>query len=249
MSNISKVNSSWVSELSWPEIEQRIKVGACALLPVGASAKEHGLHLPMNTDYLQAKWLSDKLALQSNLLIWPVVNYGYYPAFVNFPGSVTLSETTFSSMIKDILTSIFNTGILRLALLNTGISTIKPLDEIVTGYDGDLRLINVYSGKLFKKTSSQIIDQTAGGHAGETETSIMLAINKSLVNMRKASGSLQACSQPGVLSRNDRQSLNYTPTGACGAPHLATLEKGSALLKAMLGDINNQLNEFGVPAY
>ena len=249
MSGNSKSKSSWVSALSWPEIEQRIESGAGAVLPVGACAKEHGLHLPMNTDYLQAKWLADKLALKSNLLIWPVVSYGYYPAFTDFPGSVTLRETTFSSMIKDIVTSIFSTGVARLALLNTGISTIKPLDQIGTQYGGELKLINVYAGRLFRKVSSEIIDQSAGGHADETETSIMLAIDKKLVNMGQASGSLQACLQPGVLSRNNKQSSNYTPTGACGAPHLATLEKGSALLRAMLVDIDNQLNEFGFQAY
>ena len=244
MSKLSKGKSSWVSALSWPDIEQRINTGACALLPVGASAKEHGLHLPMNTDYLQATWLSNQLALQRNLLIWPVVNYGFYPAFVDFPGSVTISESTFSSMIKEIMTSIFNTGVNRLALLNTGISTIKPLEKTITQFSGDVCLINVYSGDLFKQVYSQVIEQTDGGHADESETSIMLVINKTLVDIDNAKGSMRACSQPGVLSRHDTKSLNYTPSGACGAPHLASVNKGSLLVSAMLEDINNQLSEY-----
>ena len=241
MSQLSKAKSSWVSDLGWPDVEKKIRLGACALLPIGASAKEHGLHLPMNTDYLQAHWLANQLAMQNNLLVWPVVSYGYYPAFVEFPGSVTLSKATFSLLINEIITSIFNAGITRLALLNTGISTIKPLDEIVRECTGDVSLINVYSGNQFKKASSEIIEQCMGGHADETETSIMLAINKSLVSMDKACGSMQACLNPGVLRRNNTQSLNYTPTGACGAPELASIEKGSTLLRAMLTDINDQL--------
>ena len=241
-------SSSWVSELSWPDVEQRISQGASALLPVGASAKEHGRHLPMNTDFIQAKWLSHQLALQNDLLIWPVVNYGYYPAFVEFPGSVSLSEATFSSMITDIVDSIFRAGIDRIALLNTGISTIKPLDDVIAHSSGDICLINVYSGQQFKQTVIQVIEQTQGGHADETETSIMLAINETLVNMRLASGSMTACEQPGRLSRGDPQSLNYTPSGACGAPQLGTPDKGLLLLKAMLKDANRRLSVFCDPA-
>ena len=239
--------SSWVSELSWPDIEQRIEHGAIALLPIGASAKEHGRHLPMNTDYIQAKWLADRLALQKDLLIWPVVNYGYYPAFVEFPGSVSLSETTFSSMVLDIIDSILSAGVDRIALLNTGISTIKPLDNVLKQVYGEVCLINVYSGHLFRQTVAQVIEQTHGGHADEIETSVMLAINESLVNMDQASGSLKACAQPGTLSRNDPGSLNYTPSGACGAPQLGNLEKGLELLKAMFEDADHRLSEFCRP--
>lgn len=242
------VKSSWVAQLSWSDVEKRIVSGGCGLLPIGAGSKEHGLHLPMNTDYLQAKWLADQLALQYNVLIWPTLSYGYYPAFVNYPGSISLSETTFELMTKEIITAILNSGVPRLALLNTGISTILPLDRVVNNFDGQVYLINVYSGTQFKQTYAQVIEQSAGGHADETESSIMLAINQSLVNMELASGSLQACSQPGVLSRNDSNSVNYTPTGACGAPHLACPEKGAALLQAILIDINAQLSDVGFPA-
>lgn len=236
--------SSWVSDLRWHEIEQKIETGAYALLPIGACAKEHGLHMPMNTDYIQAKWLADRLARQKNLLIWPIVNYGYYPAFVDYPGSVTLEQSTFTSMIDDILRSIFRAGVSTAVLLNTGISTIRPLNSIIQNHAGRAGLINIYSGKLFRKASREIIKQSAGGHADETETSILLAIDDSLVDMDEASGTMQACSQPGVLSRHDRNSINYSPTGACGAPQLATVEKGRILLTAILGDINDQLSKF-----
>ena len=248
MEKPSNVKSSWIAELSWPDVEKRILSGDCGLLPVGAGAKEHGLHLPMNTDYLQAKYLADQLALQWSLLIWPTLSYGYYPAFVDYPGSISLSQNTYELMVKEIITAIFNSGVPKLALLNTGISTILPLARIVNDFDGNVCLINVYSGMQFKQTYAQVIEQTGGGHADESETSIMLAINQSLVDMNLASGSMQACSQPGVLSRNDPESLNYTPTGACGAPQLARSDKGAQLLQSMLTDINKQLSNFGIPA-
>ena len=237
--------ANWVSNLSWVEVESKIQRGDCALLPIGAAAKEHGLHLPMNTDYLQAQWIAEQLGCRTQMLIWPVVSYGYYPAFVDYPGSITISQDTFSLMIEDIARSIINAGVTRLALLNTGISTIKPLELTVSKLPENVHLINVYNGPQFKQVCINVIEQSAGGHADEVETSIMLAIDQALVDMSKASGSMQACAQPGILSRCDSQSLNYTPTGACGAPQFASPEKGRLLLNAMLADIHAQLAEFG----
>ena len=249
MQDSSGSSVNWVSNLSWTDVEKRIQRGDCALLPIGAQAKEHGLHLPMNTDYIQAQWLAEQLALHRRLLIWPVVNYGYYPAFVDYPGSVTVSSETFIMMIEDMARSITNSGVRRLVLLNTGISTIKPLEQVVSKVLENVSLINVYSGCQFKQVCIDTIEQTAGGHADEVETSIMLAISPALVDISRARGSMRACAQPGVLTRTDSESLNYTPTGACGAPQYASEEKGRLLLNAMLADINTVLDELGISSF
>jgi creatinine amidohydrolase len=48
---------SFVEQLSWDAVAQRIERGAAAILPIGAAAKEHGFHLPLNTDRIQARSL------------------------------------------------------------------------------------------------------------------------------------------------------------------------------------------------
>jgi creatinine amidohydrolase len=45
-----------VEHLNWDEVRSRIENGAAAILPIGAAAKQHGFHLPMNTDRVQAEW-------------------------------------------------------------------------------------------------------------------------------------------------------------------------------------------------
>ena len=35
-----------------------LRDGAAAILPIGAAAKQHGFHLPLNTDRIQAEWLA-----------------------------------------------------------------------------------------------------------------------------------------------------------------------------------------------
>src|ERR1700732_1624116 len=84
-----------VERLSWDEVACRIGNGAASILPIGAGAKEHGFHLPMNTDRIQAEWLAAKIAERVDALIWPTVTYGYYPAFFEYSRSASLSGSLF----------------------------------------------------------------------------------------------------------------------------------------------------------
>ena len=127
----SEARGAFVTELSWPELERRIQAGAIAVLPVGAACKEHGFHLPMNADLLQAEWLAAALAQRAEVLVWPTVAYGYYPAFRDYPGSVSLSVATFRAVVQEILADIRRAGARAVLILNTGISTIEPLQVAV----------------------------------------------------------------------------------------------------------------------
>ena len=49
---------------------------------------------------------------------------------------------------------------------------------------------------------------------------------------------------PGPLTRSDKTSPNYSRSGSFGDPTLATLEKGEALLAAMLDDLTEQATSF-----
>jgi len=73
-----------VEHLTWDEVARRICNGAAAILPVGAGAKQHGLHMPMNTDLIQAEWVAAGIADRIDAVIWPTVSYGCYPAFVDY---------------------------------------------------------------------------------------------------------------------------------------------------------------------
>ena len=48
----------FIEHMRWDEVAQRIRDGAVAILPIGAAAKQHGFHLPLNTDRIQAEWLA-----------------------------------------------------------------------------------------------------------------------------------------------------------------------------------------------
>jgi creatinine amidohydrolase len=231
------IPGAFAAELAWPDVEKRIQSGAIAVLPVGAAAKEHGRHLPLNTDQLQAEWLAERLIEKANVLVWPTLTYGHYPAFTDYPGGCSLSTATFENLMEEILQSILGNGSKSPLILNTGISTIAPLEGVIARMGRQIKLANVYQGRRYLKTEEIIRQQPRGSHADELETSIMLAIAPDKVNLSRAIPWAEREIQAGALVRNDKSHPNYSPDGVYGDPTLATRKKGELLLKAMLEDI------------
>ena len=240
--NSGLTNSYYVAELSWYEVEQKLIKEFLSVLPIGAACKQHGHHLPLNTDCIQAEWLAKNLTLGRSVLIWPTVTYGYYPAFINFPGSCSISEDTFSQSVRDILQGIVKAGAGQILLINTGISTINPLQDAIKlmGEKNNLILFNVYSGTCFSQALTAYEKQPVGHHADEVETSIMLAIAPELVDMDKADCFLEKI-EDGPLNRSNPNLPNYTPSGVLGDATLATAEKGRIFLEAIQTDLDQVL--------
>jgi creatinine amidohydrolase len=91
-----------VAGLTWDRVKDRLAGRAAAILPIGAGSKQHGLHLPMATDQIFARYFARALADRIDALIWPTLSYGAYPAFVAYAGSVSLSSRTFQATVTEI---------------------------------------------------------------------------------------------------------------------------------------------------
>ncbi|XIA64575.1 creatininase family protein [Bradyrhizobium sp. TZ2] len=236
----------FIERMRWDEVAQRIRDGAVAILPVGAAAKQHGLHLPLNTDRIQAEWLAGKMAEKIDALIWPTLTYGHYPAFVEYAGSNSLSASTFEAFVHEIAAGILGNGCRKLVVLNTGISTLAPVDRALARLDaGRVKHLWIHGGPRYPRAVKALAEQTHGSHADELETSLMLAIAPHLVEMARAEAS-PAVRQgtPGALTPSDPDSPNYSRSGSYGDPTLATAAKGEALLAAMLDDLNERVGAF-----
>jgi creatinine amidohydrolase len=231
-----------VSESAWPAIEKTLESGADALLPIGATCKQHGRHLPANTDFRQVDWLVEQLMVRMDVVVWPEIGYGYYPAFADYPGSVSLSESTYRLLVSDILDCIEAAGAQRIVILNSGVSTIRPLQAILTARTSgaETRLINIYSGANFTRATTDLEEQEWGGHADEIETSMMLAIDPQSVDLSKARNAPRRI-RSGRFNRRRPDEPNYSPDGVNGNPRLATCEKGAQLLVAMLDDVIGEI--------
>ena len=74
----------WLEDLTWPEAKARFEAGAPVVVPIGAAAKAHGPHLPLKTDALTARALTQRLIERLPAVAAPVVGFGFYPAFTSF---------------------------------------------------------------------------------------------------------------------------------------------------------------------
>jgi creatinine amidohydrolase len=236
----------WMENLTWPEIRAWIERDPVLLVPIGAISKEHGHHLPMKTAFLVARELAHRVAQRLPVLIAPVVTFGYYPAFVRYPGSQHLSSETFIALLKDVLRTFAGDGFTRIAILNTGVSTEGPVDVVVRDlYDETGVRIHVADIRRLGRSAEAVLDQVLGGHADEAETSTVLAIQPELVRLDQARtdyGNLldaptTVFSQPTIFRNNADSVWDYSATGARGDPSLATREKGEAILEAMTSDL------------
>jgi creatinine amidohydrolase len=241
MTHTAAAQARKVADLTWDVVAKRLKGGAAALLPIGAGAKQHGLHMRMATDQVFAEYFAGVVAEKTNSLIWPTLTYGSYPAFVAYAGSASLSNATFQSAVTEIANSLLGFGAERVLILDTGISTLAPVEAAIkaTSDPSRIRHLKVFAGPRFVETAKGVQQQPYGSHADEIETSLMLAVAPGLVDMSRAKASPFSPDDPsrGPLSLSDPNSPNYSPSGSFGDPTLASAEKGKTILAAIVADL------------
>jgi creatinine amidohydrolase len=233
------MRGAFLEDLTWPEAGARIAAGAVVIVPVGAAAKEHGPHLPLRTDYLVARELGRRVAEALPVLVAPVVSFGYYPAFVRYPGSQHLRAETFSALLTDILSGFVRQGARRLAILNTGVSTEAPIRVVVRDFYAAQNVrVAVADLATLGRAVKPRLRQRLGGHADELETSLVLAIEPEAVRMNLSEpdyGHLVDAPatvfyQPVVFDADPGSGPDWSRTGARGDPSLATRETGEMAL-------------------
>ena len=189
----------WLEDLTWQEAKARFEAGAVVVVPVGAAAKAHGPHLPLKTDALTARALAQRLIERLPVVAAPVVGFGFYPAFTAFAGSQHLAADTFKTLVRELIGNLAGHGVRRIAILNTGVSTETPLDEVV-GEGGDVLVLHV---RQLGGKADGLFDSLEGGHADERETSVMLALEPRSVRMDRLvpEGGFAATAATGDASR------------------------------------------------
>src|ERR1044071_7203573 len=83
-----------LEDITWKEAESLLTSSAVVVIPLGAQCKEHGLHLKLKNDWLIAEYLKRRIREQLAVVIAPTINYSFYPAMVDYPGTVSLRSDT-----------------------------------------------------------------------------------------------------------------------------------------------------------
>jgi creatinine amidohydrolase len=239
-----------LENLTWIEAEKVLTADTVVVIPLGAESKEHGPHLRLKNDFLIAEYLKKRVLQSSNVLVAPTINYSFYPAFLEYPGSTSLRFETARDMVVDICRSLAKFGPKRFYILNTGVSTLRPLAAAAAILAADGIVMRYTDLHVTESVEKQIRKEEGGTHAEEIETSMMLYIAPESVDMKKAVKDYSG-SKPGDLTRDPNGKGTYSPSGVWGDATLATREKGKivteALVKIILGEIET-LRSAAVPS-
>lgn len=237
-----------------------------AVLPVAAT-EQHGPHLPLGVDtlLLQAvlEQALDQLPSALPVLVLPTQAVGFSPEHTAFAGTLTFSAETLIRIWTEIGEAVARTGIRQLLLLNGHGGQVGVMDLV--GRDLRARLgLAVWSSSWFSLPQPPAVaalfparEHRYGIHAGDTETSMVLALRPDLVDMSAARDFASASETragrytllaDGRSARLSWAMQDYNAEGAVGNAAAATADKGRAVIGAAAAQLALLIRELAAEA-
>ncbi len=234
--------------LTWQEINSMSnKNNVVIIQPIGA-IEQHGYHLPLIVDSAISMGVLGKALSQLDSEIpayaLPCLYYGKSNEHWHFPGTITLSATTLLSVIKETAESIYRAGFRKLVLMNSHGGQPQIMEIIARDlhqqYE-DLMIFPLFTWRVPNITNQLLTEkeQEFGIHAGDAETSLILALLPDQVKMN-----LAIKEYPSNLPENSLLSMEgklpfawltkeLSKSGVIGDPTVATKEKGEQILASL----------------
>lgn len=213
-----------------------------AVLPVG-SFEQHGPHLPLATDTLIACEIARRCAEAYDLLLLTPVCFSCSHEHGAFAGTVSVSASTLTKIVEDVVSDLSRQGVSKLVVIN-GHGGNNVLSNVVQQANTDRRTV-----LLYPTSHHWNLARTAAGcetnahedmHAGEAETSILLALAPEMVRpgWEKADHEVDDRSLLTLVGMR-----GFTETGVIGRPSLASAPKGVALIEALVTGLSDPLKQ------
>ena len=105
-----------IADMNWMQVERHALQDQRAVLPMG-SIEQHGL-LSLCVDVILAERVAIAAAEPLNVPVFPVINYGFTPSFVDYPGTVSLKLSTFCALVCDVLDGMVRSGFRQIVIVN-----------------------------------------------------------------------------------------------------------------------------------
>jgi creatinine amidohydrolase/Fe(II)-dependent formamide hydrolase-like protein len=256
----------YLAYLTTVEIAGLPKQDAAVVVVISAT-EQHGPHMPVVTDLLLGEQLLalalERVPESAQLWVLPSLAYGKSNEHTRFAGTVTLSQATLAAVVHDIGASVARAGFRRLVLLNShggNRTVLEYLARDVREATG-LMVFPVSTWLLGLEFEPVSPDEARWGtHAGDWETSLMLALAPDLVHMDRTPGdpaypSYEPEREPRHLSPFGPVPYAWTTeelcaTGAIGDPRAADAERGRDTAErtaARLAEVLTEIARFEMP--
>jgi len=252
--------SRYLAYLTSPEIAALPKDQAAVVLSI-ASVEQHGPHLPVITDSLVGQTVLAKALeqLDPSVNVWvaPPLCYGKSNEHRPFAGTLTLSAQTLAAVVRDIALSLARAGFRRLVLLNSHGGNPPVLDFIARDLHEETGMM-LFSIMISRMGVDEGVDDRQelawGMHAGDAETSWVLALAPELVHMdRTAELGDYPRMQDGIQHLAVRGPVGFSwltadlsTQGVLGDPRSATAEKGWQYLEPTIAKLAAVMSDIAV---
>jgi creatinine amidohydrolase len=227
-----------LEELRWPEVGAALERTQTVILPVGAT-EEHGPHLPLCTDTLEAVAVAKEVAKRQKLFLAQALPYGVCRSTRGFPGTITVGHDALRAFVEDLLLSFHDSGFDKVLILtgHAGGQHMSALEQACQRA-AELRDLRVSLVSLFALIDPAAVEASGDGHAGEVETSLLLFLREDLVK-GKPEGYFPK--RPRFLIKKDIRHL--MGDGIMGDPSKASAEKGRGFFEMAVQGVIKALEE------
>ena len=123
-----------ISDMSWSDVEAYLKRDDRAVVPLGCTEQHAGLSLA--TDSILAERVAVEAAEPLGVPVFPVIAYGITPAFLAYPGTISLRLETYARLLRDVLDSLAGQGFRRVLLVN-GHGGNQPAHPLAAEWQAD----------------------------------------------------------------------------------------------------------------
>lgn len=219
-----------LEDMSWEDVSEQAKNDRIVILVFGAF-EAHGKHLPLKTDYFIPYEIGKRVSEKTGALLFPPVQLGFCYTLRRFPGTVSLSSDTLSSIVFDLFSELIRNGFTKFLVINGhggNESIIKnTLKEMSDDYDFKAAIVSWWN----------LLENVETGHADENEASVLLALGGKL-NKTPVQEKFQSYEGYVIPAPKDV----FAPSGYIGSVKNISKERGEKLVAQAEGKLIKIIN-------
>lgn len=239
------MNNVSMEEMTWPEIKEAIESGFTTAVFAVGSTEQHGPHLPTMTDARIGDALAERFARKlGHALQARTIDVGLSEHHLAFAGTISLKPETLSLVLRDYVDSLARHGFRRIIILPShggNFATVhRAIEEArkahpgidITGFTNFQALVDF----LYRMSAEYgVSPEESGAHAGESEASMMMALEPGLVHPdRFAPGYVGPTGEAEMAVIFEKGMTALTSNGILGDPRKASAAQGEIYLEQLV---------------